>query len=132
MFLTIYTYLQYSISMFRPRHRKHIHVVLLVVITALVFGSVISFDFVSWDDPKLVTNNPAVQSLSLDSLKTIFTTYDPELYVPFTLLSYQIEHFFFGLNPTVFHFTNLLLHVLNILLVFWIIVMMTKRKRSLL
>jgi protein O-mannosyl-transferase len=67
--------------------------------------------FVVWDDDILVYKNPLVLHFSPYAVWAAFTSYDPELYIPLTLLSYQIEHLLFGLNPTVFHTTNLLLHI---------------------
>ncbi len=91
--------------------------VLIAAVCVAVYVPWLGNEFVSLDDGLLITRNPAVQQLSLRSLTHVFTTYDPELYVPLTLVSYQLEHAVFGLNPTGFHVTNLLLHALNALLV---------------
>jgi len=73
--------------------------------------------FMNIDDNLLIYNNLKVQDLNLENIKEIFTTYDPELYIPLTLLSYQLEYHFAGENPSVFHVTNLIVHILNALLV---------------
>ena len=74
-------------------------------------------DFVLWDDDYLIVNNPLIRSLSLHSIWTAFTSYDPELYIPITFLSYQINYLIAGLHPFIYHLTNLLLHATNALLV---------------
>ncbi len=74
-------------------------------------------DFVSLDDSLLITKNPAVQEMSGRSLRYIVTHYDPELYIPLTFFSYQIDDLLWGLNPIGFHLTNVLLHALSAALV---------------
>ncbi|MBI3331863.1 tetratricopeptide repeat protein [Candidatus Peregrinibacteria bacterium] len=101
---------------------------LLAVITAVVFSPIVANGFVHLDDALLIYRNPAVQQISFWSLKEIFTTYDPELYVPLTLLTYQIEHALFGLNPVVYHSTNLLLHIGSSILLLWIFLTLTNNR----
>jgi tetratricopeptide (TPR) repeat protein len=88
----------------------------LTLLVVLVFAQVLTFDFVGLDDGLLVYNNPIVTK---GQVGAAFTTYDPELYIPLTFISYQIEHMLFGSSPMVFHFSNLLLHLANVLLAFW-------------
>ncbi|MBI3331412.1 hypothetical protein HYZ99_00445, partial [Candidatus Peregrinibacteria bacterium] len=94
----------------------------LAVITVGVYSAVFTHGFVDWDDPTLITQNPYVTEFS----PKIFSTYDPELYVPLTLLTYQIEHAIAGLKPFLFHLDNLILHILNVLLVFLLFYTRTK------
>ncbi|MDO8648731.1 MAG: tetratricopeptide repeat protein [Candidatus Peregrinibacteria bacterium] len=85
--------------------------ILISVATFLVYAQHLGNAFVALDDGILITQNLAVQRFSWWSIKTAFTTYDPELYVPLTIVSYMLEHALFGLKPIVFHTTNLLLHI---------------------
>lgn len=100
----------------------------VITACALALGMSVFNGFVSLDDGLLIYANPAILELTGRSLTHIFTSYDPELYVPLTLLSYQLEHAFFGLNPSVFHFTNVLLHSLSAVLVYCIGTMLTGRR----
>lgn len=81
-----------------------------------VFGGVLTHEYVSWDDFLLIVNNPIVHTLSPKTLMAAFTTFDPELYVPLTMLSYQLE-FLFGGSSSLVHATNLVLHIGNAFLV---------------
>lgn len=103
-----------DLSRLRPRHLGAI----LVALTALVYLPHIGNEFVTLDDRILITRNPLILRLTPWTLRMIFTTYDPELYVPLTLFTYQIEHLIFGLAPQIYHFTNLLLHIGGAILVF--------------
>ena len=99
--------------------------VLSILIAGLgAYGQVVSFAFVRWDDPSLITENPLIQNFS----PRIFTTFDPELYIPLTLLTFQLEHLLFGFHPFVFHLDNLLLHLANSLLVFALLHRIVGRK----
>jgi protein O-mannosyl-transferase len=94
----------------------------------LVYGASLGNDFVSWDDTGLIRDNPNVHELSLKTVRNVFTTYDPELYIPLTFLSYQIDHIIGGLHPFVYHLTNLVLHIVNALLVTWFLYLVLQRE----
>ncbi|PIP65300.1 hypothetical protein COU77_02730 [Candidatus Peregrinibacteria bacterium CG10_big_fil_rev_8_21_14_0_10_49_16] len=96
-------------------------VLCIIALPLLVFFQSLSNEFVALDDELLIIDNPTSQGLSWANVKRAFTTYDPELYIPLTLLTYQLEYALFGgFDPMVVHATNLLLHVVNTLLVFLI------------
>ncbi len=98
------------------------------VLCLIVYGPHLGNDFVSIDDGPLIYQNPVIQELTARSVGYTFKTYDPELYVPLTLISYQLEHAMFGLWPAGYHFTNLMLHIANALLVFAIITMLLRNR----
>ena len=85
----------------------------LLLLTLIVFGQVVSFDFVDWDDTTLILGNPLVQNFSPE----IFWIFEPELYAPLSLFTFQIEHALAGFAPTIFHLTNLILHLINVIFV---------------
>jgi tetratricopeptide (TPR) repeat protein len=99
--------------------RKQIIVLggLFLVLVLLAFGPSLFGAFIFWDDDLLVFENPVVQAMTPWTLGKIFTMYDPELYIPLTFLSYQINFLIGGMSPFVYHLTNLLLHTANTLLV---------------
>ena len=107
--------------------RIWLQITAIIAITIAVYMNAPQGQFMNIDDNLLVYNNPKVQELNLANLKEIFTTFDPELYIPFTLLSYQLEYHFAGENPSVFHATNVVLHLLNALLVFALIRFFSKK-----
>lgn len=93
---------------------------LLALIPFLTYTPSLGNGFVTYDDDLLVYENPNVLEFTPQTIAKVFTTYDPELYVPITLLSYQIERAIFGLTPFIFHLTNLILHIGSVLLVYMI------------
>jgi len=92
-------------------------IISLAAVTALTYAPSLRNDFQAHDDTLLITENPTAQGLSIKNIATAFTTFDPELYIPLTLLTYQVEYSLFGLQPFVFHLTNLLLHIGSSILV---------------
>ena len=92
---------------------------LLIALWILVcFAPVFYYDFVNWDDDAHVYDNPAIRSLSADHFKRIFTGRVNDTYIPLTTLSYAFEYSFVGLKPFLYHFDNVLLHILVVLFVF--------------
>lgn len=87
----------------------------------LIYGQSLSNGFVRWDDGLLIYENPAIRGINLENLTTIFSTYDPELYIPFTLFTYQVDYAIAGTNATFYHFHSLIHHITNALLVVWFI-----------
>lgn len=72
-----------------------------------------------WDDREYVTNNRTM--LDLDGLKAIwFQPRATPQYYPLVLSSFWIEHRLWGLAPTGFHLTNVLLHAVNVVLL-WVL-----------
>lgn len=98
-----------------------IPVFLILIITLVSFYPSLKNNFVNLDDNLYVTENKAIRSVSLVNLKNISTSFFITHYQPLTIFSYLLEYHFFKLNPFHYHLTNLLLHLLNCLLVFWLI-----------
>ena len=89
----------------------------LVVLTLVVFFPVFGHEFLNFDDDILLYENLQItqnQSVSILFQEKLWSPH----YKPLVYLSWLIEYKLFGLNPTVFHATNLLLHIANVLLVF--------------
>src|SRR3989339_240809 len=102
-------------------------VCLILIVTFISYHSSIKNDFVNWDDNLYITGTNKIRELSLKSIVNFFTSYDIVLYNPLVSLSFAIEYKFFKLNPHAYHLTNLILHLINCLLVFWLIVLLSKK-----
>lgn len=93
----------------------------------LIYGWSLGNDFVRWDDGMLIYENPAIRQITPATLWWIFTHFDPELYIPLTFLTYQIEYAIGGAHPFLFHFDSLVLHILNALLVVFVVYALIKK-----
>src|SRR3989344_7084522 len=101
--------------------------IIIPVLTFAAFAINLGNELVLWDDLLLLKDTKAVHAITWESLKWIFTHFDPELYIPLTFFSYQIDHAIGGGESWVFHLTNLLLHIANALLVFSVMRLLLKK-----
>jgi len=99
--------------------------ILLVAVTFAVFAPSLRNGFTNWDDPMMITENPVIRDLSPGNLFRIISTPDEYFYRPFLFLSLAMEYHFFRFDPLVYHLDNLMLHLCNTLLVFWLILLLT-------
>jgi tetratricopeptide (TPR) repeat protein len=96
-----------------------------LILTLIVYLPSFTNGFTNWDDPEYI-NNLYVNNLSLAGIVKIFSVYFIGNYHPLTLLSLGIDRLIGGDNPFIFHFTNLLLHLLNTFLVFLLVKRLTQ------
>jgi tetratricopeptide (TPR) repeat protein len=93
--------------------------VLLVALTLAVYGRAINFGFLAFDDPTYVTENfHVLRGLTLPGLRWAMTKVHDSNWVPLTWMSLMLDTTIYGPQAGGFHATNILLHVLNVLLVF--------------
>ena len=96
--------------------------IMLAAVTAALYLPVCRHPFLNWDDDDYVTDNIHVKAgLSSDTIAWAFTTYDAANWHPVTWLSHALDYQFFELDPAGHHATNLLLHVINAVLLFWVL-----------
>ncbi len=101
---------------------------LLVALTWLVFGQTLYHDFINFDDNKYVYENVRVSSgLSATGVASAFTQKHNNLWHPLTTLSNMLDCQLFGLKAGGHHFTNVVLHTLAVLLLFFVLREMTGR-----
>ena len=93
----------------------------LICLVAVVFRPILGFEFVDYDVDRQVVDNPHIRGLTAENLKHIFTSRCVRSYYPVRTLSFALDYRFWGLNPGGFKLTNGLIHLSNVLLVFWLI-----------
>ena len=99
---------------------------LLTCATVALYYPVQHHQFVDYDDAAYVTENLHVQSpLDRDTVKWAFTTLEGGNWHPVTWLSHALDYELFELNPAGHHDVNVLLHALNVLLLFWVLLQAT-------
>lgn len=98
----------------------------LVVTTFVVYSPLLSHDFINFDTPLHVTENPRVQAgLTKNTIIWAFTSFHANFWIPLTWLSHMLDCQLFGLNPGMHHLTNLLFHLANSVLLFLLLERMT-------
>ncbi len=96
----------------------------IVLISFIAYLPVLHNGLINWDDNVYIINNPLLQSINL---KEVFSQNIGGNYHPLTILTLAVEYHFFGLNATGYHAFNLLLHVFNIILVFYTIYFLSNK-----
>lgn len=105
-----------------PGKRNLVLGLLLVLVTLAIYNPVSRNDFVGYDDEGYVTENPHTQAgLSWRTISWAFTTWDLANWHPLTWMSHALDCQLFHLNPAGHHYTSLLLHAINVLLLFLIL-----------
>ncbi len=101
------------------RNSKAMYALLGALLLSLIaFWPSLSNDWTNWDDPYYVLDNELVKNLSADNLIEFLRTPERSLYHPLTMLSLAFNYTLSGDSAYAFHLTNLLLHLLNVFLVF--------------
>lgn len=114
-----------SSSKFSFSPKKVLPIIAVLVITSLVFSNTLQNKFVNWDDDKNFYENTNITSLNSENFwdNTIKIFKDPVIgnYNPLTIWTFLLEKQFFGLdNHMPWHLNNLILHLLCVLLVYFI------------
>lgn len=98
--------------------------IVLILIIGLVVAShhrLVSFDFINLDDNTYIYLNPDLKhGLTLTNISQAWTTFGHPYYMPLTRLSFLVDAELYGTNPGGYHFSNLLLHLINVFLLFMI------------
>ncbi len=95
---------------------------LLVALTAAAYSPAMKAGFI-WDDDKYVTDNRLFTG-SNNLTRIWFSQDHPSQYFPLVYTSFWIEQSLFGMKASVFHGNNILLHILNGLLLWVLLVRM--------
>jgi len=99
--------------------RHYLISLLLVLTTIVVYFQVGQFEFLDYDDNLYVTENHAVKAgLSQKGLRWAFKAIYVANWHPLTWASHMVDVQLYGLNPGAHHFTNVLFHILNAILLF--------------
>jgi Tfp pilus assembly protein PilF len=105
---------------------------LLLISAAMVFATLIAYEpirhngFVGYDDDGYITKNfDVLRGLTKQSVIWAFTTSHTGYPHPITWLSLMLDVVIYGLNAPGHHITSVLIHIINALLVFWILTNLT-------
>jgi tetratricopeptide (TPR) repeat protein len=96
----------------------------LMGVVVWVFLPSLGGDFIDRNDFGFVTKNVHIH-LTLANVVWVFSHPFDANWLPVTLGSFMLDHQLYGLKPWGYHLTNVLLHALNTVLVFWVLRRMT-------
>jgi tetratricopeptide (TPR) repeat protein len=97
------------------RFRVYIYALILAVVTISVYYPASRGGFI-WDDDYYLTKNPLLTAS--DGLRRIWFSLDaPSQYFPLVYTTFRVERALWDLDPSGYHWVNILLHIVNALLV---------------
>src|ERR1700677_2503985 len=106
----------------KPKWQTPIIGAALLLLTLAVYLPALGFDFVDYDDADYVFANQLIQSgINRASLTWAFTTGHASNWHPLTWLSHALDCQAYGLKPGGPHLTNVLIHITNTLLLFFVL-----------
>ena len=116
-----------SVSLTSSRHsRDWIAAAILVTLAIFPYLQTLSYNFVCYDDYFYVVSNPHVrQGVTLPNIAWAFTNSRGGNWHPLTWLSHMLDISIWGSKPAGHHFTSVMLHAANTLLLFVIFSQMT-------
>jgi protein O-mannosyl-transferase len=104
------------IRQYRPRTRELALALILAVV--VVFGHALYNEFVQWDDPVNLVDNQNFRGLGWTQIRWMFSSTLMGHYIPVTWLTFGLDYLLWGMQPAGYHFTNVVLHAVNVVLFF--------------
>jgi Tfp pilus assembly protein PilF len=120
---------QQQVGLFASPEKRNVVLCLLIVVATLtLYNPVNRHPFVNYDDDRYVAENPHIHDgLTWGTVTWAFTSTEQANWHPLTWISHALDYEFFHLNPAGHHFTSLLIHALNAVLLFLLLVRATNR-----
>jgi len=128
----------------KPIDNKKIFIGLIIIllITFVSYTPTFKNEITNWDDDRYLTENPLIKNLDGKTISKMFYSGTTEElfwmgnYHPLTMLSLNLNYQMLSdsdvddegkiINPFIFQFTNILLHLINTILVFFLILILFK------
>jgi len=100
-------------------------IIFVIILGALAYSTAYNGEFI-WDDRALIVENSNIKNWS--NISKIFTEniysgvgISSNFYRPLQMLTYMVDYFLWGNSTCGYHFTNVALHILAALCVFWFV-----------
>jgi hypothetical protein len=127
-----------SVESLKENRKFHffLAVFLIAFLVILTYRSALKNGFVDWDDTDYVINNSLVRNPGSTKLKDIFSTAVSLNYHPVTILSLRVNNNICntcpdGISPKPFIRGNIIIHILNSILVFYLVFILFKKNITL-
>jgi len=116
---------------FLMRNKELLLLVLVIIVTIAIYYPAVHHQFTNWDDLDYITENPYIKALTPANIHHIFTSPIALNYHPLTMLSLAFNYAISGMEPFSYFLVNILLHICNILLAFYLAFLLLKRNKIL-
>ena len=92
----------------------------IALLTFAVFSPALWNGFVDWDDEITLYKNPNWRGLGAPQLKYFFTTRLMGHYIPVTWLTFGLDYELWGMNPSGYHLTSLLIYAASMAVLYFV------------
>ena len=92
----------------------------IAIVVFIVFSPALHDGFVSLDDRRNFLDNAAYRGLGTVQLRWMWTTTLMGHFIPLSWMTLGLDYVLWGMNPTGYHLTNVVLHVANAVAVYFI------------
>jgi len=114
-------------SFFSRNNRQNLYIIIALAATAIIYIQNVFHSFaLNWDDGGYIVVNEVIHTITWENIKTIFSTFDKGNYHPLTTLMYAFEYYLVGENAMLYHINNIIIHLVNVYLVFLLILKLSK------
>jgi protein O-mannosyl-transferase len=103
--------------------------ILLTLIVVTAFIPAIDNGFVNWDDDKNFLDNPFYRGLGWLQVRWAWSTFWLGVYQPLAWLLFEVQYVLWKLDPRGYHFTSLLIHAANAVVLYALAVTLLVRCR---
>ncbi|MBP9838861.1 MAG: hypothetical protein KBC84_09120, partial [Proteobacteria bacterium] len=102
--------------------KNSLFLLLLASAIFLIYYPTAHYSFINFDDNAYITDNPHVQSgLTYENIKWAFTGSRVGHWHPLSWISHMLDVEIFGINPGLTHLENVGFHILNVILLFYLL-----------
>ena len=108
--------------------QKSVMIAIICIVTFVSFRYTLQNQFTNWDDDFYVTNDEFIREFTPHNLRVIFTEdITKNNYHPLCMLSLAVNYHFSQLEPWSYYLTNILIHIANAVLVFFLFIQLCRR-----
>lgn len=111
--------------MLKKANLNTVFLLVILIITFLIFSNTLHHNFLNWDDDKQITNNGLIKKINNSTFTNLYSF---DKHTTLSLFSFAINYHFGKLNPFGYHLVNILIHLINIILVYLLVLKISNNK----
>lgn len=101
---------------------------LILIVTIIAYLPAFNNGFVNWDDDWYVIENQQLRSISSGNISSVFSGFYKGQYSPVTTTLLAFVYYIVQLKPAMYHYVSIIIHLLNVALVYWFLSLLFKIK----
>ena len=101
---------------------------LILAAVFIAYAEALNNGFITWDTGVLVLDNDHIKAFTWENIQWMLTAFDKSYWQPLTWLSHALTYSIFGLDPWGQHLVNIIVHGLNTVLLFVLVIVLMSFK----